>query len=82
MIVTPVNWYQVSAPIKLMMDRLVCANGGNPDPTLTQGKDARQQRRSSCKGGIIRVTSPADCFQSLCMVMSRAYRMRRSLSDW
>jgi multimeric flavodoxin WrbA len=23
-----------------MMDRLVCADGGNPDPTLTHGKDA------------------------------------------
>ena len=40
MIVTPVHWYQVSAPFKLMMDRLVCADGGNPDPTLTHGKDA------------------------------------------
>jgi multimeric flavodoxin WrbA len=40
MIVTPVHWYQVSAPFKLMMDRLVRADGGNPDPTLTHGKDA------------------------------------------
>ena len=29
MIVTPVNWYQVSSPLKLMMDRLVCADGGS-----------------------------------------------------
>jgi multimeric flavodoxin WrbA len=42
MIITPVNWYQVSSPLKLMMDRLVCADGGNPDPTRTQG--ARQGR--------------------------------------
>jgi len=34
MIITPVNWYQVSSPLKLMMDRLVCADGGNPDPTV------------------------------------------------
>ena len=40
LIVTPVHWYQVSAPLKLMMDRMVCADGGNPDPTLTHGKDA------------------------------------------
>lgn len=40
LIVTPVNWYQVSSPLKLMMDRLVCADGGNPDPTLTHGKKA------------------------------------------
>jgi len=39
MIVTPVYWYQATSPLKLMMDRLVCADGGNPDPTSTHGKD-------------------------------------------
>lgn len=38
LIVTPVNWYHASSPFKLMMDRMVCADGGNPDPTSTQGK--------------------------------------------
>jgi multimeric flavodoxin WrbA len=38
MIVTPVNWYQAPSPLKLMIDRLVCADGGNPDPTTTRGK--------------------------------------------
>ncbi|MEK6290455.1 MAG: flavodoxin family protein [Paraburkholderia tropica] len=37
--ITPVYWYQVSSPLKLMMDRLVCTDGGNPDPTSTHGKD-------------------------------------------
>ncbi|MBQ5942625.1 MULTISPECIES: flavodoxin family protein [unclassified Massilia] len=37
-IVTPVYWYQAPAVLKLMIDRLVCADGGNPDPTSTQGK--------------------------------------------
>jgi multimeric flavodoxin WrbA len=41
MIVTPVNWYQVSSPLKLMMDRLVCADGGNPDPTRTHHLQGR-----------------------------------------
>ncbi|WP_245747093.1 flavodoxin family protein [Paraburkholderia lycopersici] len=36
--VTPVYWYQVSSPLKLMIDRLVCADGGNPDPSSTHGK--------------------------------------------
>lgn len=44
MIITPVNWYQVSSPLKLMMDRMVCADGGNPDPTLTHGKDAKKAK--------------------------------------
>ena len=37
-IVTPVYWYQTPAVLKLMIDRLVCADGGTPDPTSTQGK--------------------------------------------
>ena len=39
-LVTPVYWYQSPSPLKLMIDRLVCADGGNPDPTSTQGKKA------------------------------------------
>lgn len=38
MIVTPVYWYQAPSVLKLMIDRLVCADGGNPDPTRTRGK--------------------------------------------
>lgn len=37
-ILTPVYWYQAPSVLKLMIDRLVCADGGNPDPTSTQGK--------------------------------------------
>jgi multimeric flavodoxin WrbA len=43
-IVTPVYWYQVASTLKLMMDRLVCADGGNPDPTRTSGKDAEKAK--------------------------------------
>jgi len=32
-IVTPTHWYSTSSTLKLMIDRLVCADGGNPDPT-------------------------------------------------
>jgi multimeric flavodoxin WrbA len=39
-IVSPVYWYQSPGPLKLMIDRLVCADGGNPDPTTTHGKKA------------------------------------------
>ena len=44
MIVTPVNWYHVPSVLKLMIDRLVCADGGNPDPTSTGGKDAARAK--------------------------------------
>jgi multimeric flavodoxin WrbA len=50
MIVTPVNWYHVSSPLKLMVDRLVCADGGNPDPTRTGGKDARKAKALELAG--------------------------------
>ena len=45
-IVTPVYWYQAPSTLKLMMDRLVCADGGNADPTSTQGKEPRSRRSS------------------------------------
>ena len=50
MIVAPVNWYMVSSAFKLMMDRLVCADGGNPDPTSAQGKDAKEAKEIELAG--------------------------------
>jgi multimeric flavodoxin WrbA len=50
MIVTPVNWYQASSPLKLMMDRLVCADGGNPDPTRTHGKNVEEAKAIELAG--------------------------------
>jgi hypothetical protein len=38
-IIGPVNWYGPSSNIKLMFDRLVCMNGGNPRPDLIDKKD-------------------------------------------
>ena len=49
-LVTPVYWYQVASPMKLMMDRLVCADGGNPDPTRTHGKDAEKAKQIELEG--------------------------------
>jgi multimeric flavodoxin WrbA len=50
LIITPVNWFQMSSPLKLMIDRLVCADGGNPDPTRTQGKDAKRAKAIELDG--------------------------------
>src|ERR1700742_721367 len=44
MIVTPVYWGQAPGGLKAMMDRLVCADGGNPDPTSTDGKDPEKAK--------------------------------------
>jgi multimeric flavodoxin WrbA len=50
MIVCPVNWYQAPSTLKLMIDRLVCADGGNPDPTLTGGKDPKRAKEVELRG--------------------------------
>jgi multimeric flavodoxin WrbA len=50
MIVTPVYWYQAPSVLKLMIDRLVCADGGNPDPSTTHGKKAAEAKALELKG--------------------------------
>ena len=49
-IFTPVYWYQTPSVLKLMIDRLVCADGGNPDPTTTDGKDAERAKEIELAG--------------------------------
>jgi len=83
MIITPVNWYQVSSPVKLMMDRLVCADGGNPDPTTTHGKHAKEAKEIEMRGW----SYPRHLEGRLYSVISHgdvegAENVRRSLSDW
>jgi len=50
MIVTPVYWGQAPGGLKLMMDRMVCADGGNPDPTSTSGKDPEKAKKIELDG--------------------------------
>lgn len=50
MIVCPVHWYQAPSSLKLMIDRLVCADGGNPDPTTTGGKDPQRAKTLELAG--------------------------------
>ena len=83
MIIIPVHWYQVSSPVKLMMDRLVCADGGNPDPTLTQGKDAALAKQIEMQGW----NYPRHLAGRLFSVIVHgdaegAENTRRSLADW
>lgn len=49
-ILTPVYWYQTPSVLKLMIDRLVCADGGNPDPTTTHGKSAEKAKQIELAG--------------------------------
>jgi multimeric flavodoxin WrbA len=50
LLVSPTHWYAMSSPLKLMMDRLVCADGGNPDPTATGGKDPAKAKALELEG--------------------------------
>ncbi|CAN5671245.1 flavodoxin family protein [soil metagenome] len=49
-LVTPVYWYQAPSPLKLMIDRLVCADGGNPDPSSTHGKTPEEAKKIELDG--------------------------------
>jgi len=49
-IASPVYWYQSPSALKLMIDRLVCADGGNPDPSSTHGKDAAAAKALELQG--------------------------------
>jgi multimeric flavodoxin WrbA len=83
MIITPVNWYHTSSPVKLMIDRLVCADGGNPDPTTTHGKDAKKAKQLELdgwpyprhlEGRLFSIVVHGD--------VEGAENVRRSLADW
>ena len=50
LIVTPVYWHSPPSTLKLMMDRLVCADGGNPDLTSTKGKNPALAKALELKG--------------------------------
>ena len=83
MIVCPVNWYQAPSTLKLMIDRLVCADGGNPDPTSTRGKDPQRAKQLELDGWpfprhlagrVFSVVVHGDA--------SGVENLRRILSDW
>src|SRR5579883_532868 len=83
MIVTPVHWYQAPTVLKSMIDRLVCADGGNPDPTTTSGKDPDKAKDLEMKGW----DYPRHLAGRACAVVMHgdaagAETLRRSLSDW
>ncbi|HEV7610566.1 MAG TPA: NAD(P)H-dependent oxidoreductase [Steroidobacteraceae bacterium] len=83
MIITPVYWYQAPSVLKLMIDRLVCADGGNPDPTTTHGKKAEEAKALEIKGW----SYPRHLAgRSYALVVhgdsAGTETLRRSLSDW
>lgn len=49
-VLAPTYWYQSPSPLKLMIDRMVCADGGNPDPTTTHGKRVAEAKAIEERG--------------------------------
>ena len=83
LIVAPVNWYQAPTALKSMIDRLVCADGGNPDPTSTHGKHANEAKALELKGWPYPRHLAGRHFGLVVHGDSAgAETMRRSLSDW
>ncbi|PIP82867.1 MAG: NADPH-dependent FMN reductase [Elusimicrobia bacterium CG_4_9_14_3_um_filter_62_55] len=83
MIICPVHWYQAPAPLKLMIDRLVCADGGNPDPTTTHGKDPAKAKELELKGWDYPKHLAGRAFSVVTHAdAAGAENLRRMLSDW
>ena len=83
MIVTPVHWYQAPGVLKLMMDRLVCADGGNPDPTSTHGKEASEAKAIELKGWDFPRHLKGRIFSVIAHGDSAGTEgLRRNLHDW
>ena len=83
MIITPVYWYQAPSVLKLMIDRLVCADGGNPDQTTTHGKKVEEAKALELKGWHY----PRHLAGRVFAVFVHgdtvgAETLRRSLTDW
>ena len=83
MILCPVNWYQAPSSLKLMIDRLVCADGGNPDPTLTRGKNPQRAKEVELQGW----PYPRHLAGRLFSIVvhgdaAGVETLRRSLTDW
>ena len=82
-IVTPVYWYQAPSPLKLMIDRLVCADGGNPDPTSTHGKKAEEAKALELAGWPYPKHLAGRAFGLVVHGdVAGAESLRRNLADW
>jgi multimeric flavodoxin WrbA len=83
MIVTPVHWYQAPSVLKLMIDRLVCADGGNPDQTTTHGKSAAEAKALELNGWSYPRHLAGRAFSVIVHGdAAGAETLRRSLFDW
>ena len=83
LLLTPVYWYQATSPLKLMMDRLVCADGGNPDPSTTHGKKVDEAKAIELAGWPYPKHLAGRAYGVVVHGdVAGVETVRRSLSDW
>jgi multimeric flavodoxin WrbA len=83
LLLTPVYWYQVASPMKLMIDRLVCADGGNPDLSSTSGKDPEKAKALELAGWPYPKHLAGRTYGLVVHGdVAGTEAMRRALSDW
>jgi multimeric flavodoxin WrbA len=69
--------------MKLMIDRLVCADGGNPDPTTTRGKDPAAAKAIELAGWPYPRHLAGRAFAVLAHGDSQGHEgVREALSEW
>lgn len=82
-IFTPVYWYQAPSVLKLMIDRLVCADGGNPDPSSTHGKKPEEAKALELAGWPYPKHLAGRAYGLVVHGdVAGAESLRRNLSDW
>ncbi len=83
LIVSPVYWFQAPSVLKLMIDRLVCADGGNPDPTTTHGKKPEEAKALELAGWDYPKHLAGRAFGIVVHGDAEgAETLRRNLTDW
>ena len=65
-VIGPVNWYGPPSNVKLMFDRLVCMNGGNPRPDLIDKKDTLKAQALET---LVRLECPPERLDPVCGVI-------------
>ena len=82
-LLAPTYWYQSPGPLKLMIDRLVCADGGNPDPSSTHGKKVAEAKAIEQKGWAYPKHLAGRCYGVVVHGDAAGVEShRRNLCDW
>ncbi len=80
--------YRSPSVLESMIDRLVCAGGGNPDPSSTHGKKAREAKQIELDGRGYpkhlagRASTDSSCTATWLVPSERGARSRTGSTGW